>query len=199
MSKILYIPDGDFTCESVIRNSRFIGFAVPVSTVAQARILIRQKRDEHPGCSHVVYAFIVGGDKSEIAGMSDDREPRGTAARPVMDVLKGSRVVDLLIMVVRYFGGTKLGTGGLVKAYGDSARDLIAGLPVRKLVRAVAFSLEVPYKLHTQVKEAILNADGRIEKEDFADLVLMRGTIPATKLDNCRKTVEDISSGALSL
>ncbi|HSG29611.1 MAG TPA: YigZ family protein, partial [Candidatus Krumholzibacterium sp.] len=128
------IPEGRFECEMTVRNSKFIGLGVPVSDPEEAREIIRDTRETHPGCSHVVYAFITGGARTEVSGMSDDGEPKGTAGRPVMEILKGSGIVDVLLMVVRYFGGTKLGTGGLVKAYGDCAREVVEGLPVRPLI-----------------------------------------------------------------
>ena len=199
MEKELYLPDGRYETEIAIKNSRFIAYGVPAGSVEEARRLIKTAREDHAGCTHVVYAFIVGGGKREIAGMSDDGEPKGTAARPVMDVLKGSGVVDLLIMVVRYFGGTKLGTGGLVKAYGDCARDVIAGLPVRKLVELVDFSLELPYNLFREVKEAVLDAGGEIGSEDFSDLIRIEGKMPIEGFDDCEKTIEELSRGGLSL
>ncbi|MBN2070585.1 MAG: YigZ family protein [Candidatus Krumholzibacteriota bacterium] len=199
MDKELYIPDGSVQSERIVKNSKFIACGLNVSTPEEARRIIRKTKDDHPGCNHLVYAFITGGGRSEIAGMSDDGEPKGTAGRPVMDVLKGSGIVDLLIMVVRYFGGTKLGTGGLVKAYGDCARDVISRLPVRRLVELVAFTIDLPYNLFREIKDAVLEAEGEIESEDFGDMIRIKGKIPLSRFDDCRKAVEDLSRGGLSL
>jgi len=194
-----YVPDGANSCQSVVRNSRFLAFAVPVSNAAEARRLVAEKRGEHPGCNHVVFAFITGGANTENSGMSDDGEPKGTAARPVMEVLKGSLIINVLVMVVRYFGGTKLGTGGLVKAYGDCARDVLAGLPVKRLVQRREFRLEMPYNLHEKIRDAILEAGGEIDGVEYADLVVLTGRVPEDSLADCRSKVEDISRGAISL
>ncbi|MBN2185040.1 MAG: YigZ family protein [Candidatus Krumholzibacteriota bacterium] len=199
MGKQQYIPDGGFKTEAVIKNSRFIAYGVPAGTVEEARHLIKKAREDHPGSSHVVYAFVVGGGKSELAGMSDDGEPKGTAARPVMDVLKGSGIVDLLVIVVRYFGGTKLGTGGLVKAYGDCARTVIDRLPVRRLVELVDFSVDLPYNIFREVKEAVLASAGEIISEDFGDLIRISGRMPTARFEECEKTVGEISRGGVSL
>ncbi len=199
MGKELLIPDGRFETEIVVKNSRFIAYGIPAGTIEEARHLIHAAREEHPGSSHVVHAFLVGGGKRELAGMSDDGEPKGTAARPVMDVLKGSGIVDLLIIVVRYFGGTKLGTGGLVKAYGDCARSVIDGIAVRRLVELVDFSVDLPYNLFREVREAVLEAGGEILSEEFGDLVKIKGSIPADGFEACDKAIIEISRGSLSL
>ena len=199
MGKQQYIPDGSFKTEIVIKNSRFITYGVPAGSVEEARHLIKTAREDHVGSSHVVYAFVVGGGKRELAGMSDDGEPKGTAARPVMDVLKGSGIVDLLVMVVRYFGGTKLGTGGLVKAYGDCARHVIEGLPVKRLVELVDFSIDLPYNIFREVKEAVLDAGSEIISEDFGDMIKIKGQMAIARFDECKRAIEEISRGGVSL
>lgn len=193
------IPDGSGRCETAAKNSRFIGYAVPVSGVEEARAAIDDVRKHHPGCSHVVYAFIVGGESREISGMSDDGEPKGTAGRPVMDVLKGSGIVDVALIVVRYFGGTKLGTGGLVKAYGECAKKVLEGLKVRRLVKLLDFALEVPYGLHQKVRDIITGAGGEIGEERFEDAVFLKGKIPEGSWKKCGKDIEEVSRGELSL
>ncbi len=199
MEKERYVPAGENSSDTVVRNSRFLTFAVPVAGPAEARRLVMEKKKEHSGSNHVVFAFITGEGNTENSGMSDDGEPKGTAARPVMEVLKGSCIVNVLVMVVRYFGGTKLGTGGLVKAYGDCAKDVLAGLPVKKLVPRREFRLEMPYNLHERIREAILGAGGEITGEDYTDRVIMTGSVPEKSLADCRRTVEDVSRGEISL
>ena len=107
--------------EIVIKNSRFISEVFPVETQAQAREKLHEVKQKYFDATHVVHAFSVG-LKSETFGMSDDGEPSGTAGRPVLDVLKGSGITNILLTVTRYFGGTLLGTGGLVHAYSESAK-----------------------------------------------------------------------------
>ncbi|MCK4537313.1 MAG: YigZ family protein [Candidatus Krumholzibacteria bacterium] len=199
MSDTRYIPDGECERELNVRNSKFIGLAVPAEDPEQARNIIRETREKYSGCTHVVYAFITGGEKSEISGMSDDGEPKGTAGRPVMEVLKGRGVVNVLVMIVRYFGGTKLGTGGLVKAYGDCAKAVLSALKVRELVVSVDFRLNVPYRLQRAVTNAIGEAGGEVADIKFADEVEIAGSVPEAGIVELRKKIEDISRGGLSI
>lgn len=103
------------TTETVIKNSRFISEAFIVTNQADARERLRQQKIRYSDATHVCHAFIVG-PNAETSGMSDDGEPSGTAGRPMLDVIKGSGITNILVTVTRYFGGTLLGTGGLVHA-----------------------------------------------------------------------------------
>ncbi len=199
MSDIRYIPDGEGETELIVRNSKFIGLAVPAEDPVQARNIIRETREKYSDSTHVVYAFITGGAKTEISGMSDDGEPKGTAGRPVMEVLKGRGIVNVLVMIVRYYGGTKLGTGGLVKAYGDCAKAVLSALKTRELVASVDFSLNVPYRLQRQVLEAIGEECGEIADIRFGDEVEISGSVPEVGMDELRKKIKDISRGGLSI
>ena len=108
-------------CECVIKGSRFISEIFPVTTQNEARELLKAQKTKYFDATHVVHAFIIG-DTAGIMGMSDDGEPSGTAGRPVLDVLKGSGITNIMLTVTRYFGGTLLGTGGLMVAYREAAK-----------------------------------------------------------------------------
>ena len=123
------IPAGPARTEIRASNSRFIASAAPAATVEAARAFIAGVRAEMPDASHHVYAYIVGHGATTTLSMTDDGEPPGTAGRPVMAVLKGSGLGDVALVITRYFGGTLLGTGGLVRAYGDAAKAVLAILP----------------------------------------------------------------------
>ena len=114
------VPLEEATAELNVKNSRFISEVFPVSSQADAREKLHELKKKYSDATHVVHAFVVGAS-GEVNGMSDDGEPSGTAGRPVLDVLKGSGLTNILLTVTRYFGGTLLGTGGLVHAYSDSA------------------------------------------------------------------------------
>ncbi|MCX7792579.1 MAG: YigZ family protein, partial [Chloroflexaceae bacterium] len=113
------IPAGRARAELLVLNSRFVATAGPAPDVEAAKAFIAAIRQELPGASHHCYAFLAGHGASVIAGMSDDGEPAGTAGRPMLAVLRGSGLGDVVVVVTRYFGGALLGTGGLVRAYGD--------------------------------------------------------------------------------
>ncbi len=106
--------------EIFIKNSRFLAEAFPVNSQQEARDCLKEQKLKYKEATHVVHAFVVG-EQGEVLGCSDDGEPSGTAGKPALAVLKGAGITNLIITITRWFGGTLLGTGGLVKAYGDSA------------------------------------------------------------------------------
>jgi uncharacterized YigZ family protein len=124
------VPARTARIENMVVNSRFIATIGRADSVEQAKTFIQAVRDEMPNASHHVYAFKVGYGGSITEGMSDDGEPSGTSGPPVLAVLRGADVGNVVIVVTRYFGGTKLGTGGLVRAYGGAAKDALAALPI---------------------------------------------------------------------
>ncbi|WP_268597189.1 YigZ family protein, partial [Escherichia coli] len=107
-----------------IKKSRFITLLAPTSGVEAAKAFIQQVRDEHPAARHHCWAFVAGSpDDSQQLGFSDDGEPSGTAGKPILAQLMGSGIGEVTAVVVRYYGGVKLGTGGLVKAYGNGVQQ----------------------------------------------------------------------------
>jgi uncharacterized YigZ family protein len=180
------------------KKSRFISILTAVRTQEEARMRIRTEWERYPDATHIVYAFRIG-KSGDLFGMSDDGEPYGTAGRPVFEVLKGSGITNVLLMVVRYFGGTKLGTGGLVKAYTRAAQEVLSACRTEELTEKVSFSLEVPYQLHDQVLKALHEEGAAVEDEQFATKVSVRGTLPAEAADGIRRRLQDLSSGSLEL
>lgn len=113
------IPAAETRVELVVVNSRFIATAAPAFSVEAARAFVGRVRGEFADASHNVPAYLIGHGAATIAHCHDDGEPAGTAGRPVLAVVQGSGLGDIAVVVTRYFGGTKLGTGRLVRAYGD--------------------------------------------------------------------------------
>ncbi|MFP4566518.1 MAG: IMPACT family protein [Spirochaetaceae bacterium] len=195
----MYTPTGSHSVERRIRNSRFIARAEPLADPGSVKARVEALRAANPGCAHVVHAFSVGAEHNRIFGMSDDGEPHGTAGRPIIDVLKGSNVTNCLITVVRYFGGTKLGTGGLVRAYAGVAKEVLGGTAVETLVAKRRFSVAVPYELYEPVKRILLDAAADIEAEEFTETVRLEGRLPVGAAGGCAAAVRDATSGAVSL
>lgn len=136
------IPAGEFRVEEEIQRSRFLTTAAPAETVAEAQSFIQRIREEFADATHNCWAYLVGrpGSSGHV-GMSDDGEPHGTAGRPMLNVLSHCPVGDIAVVVTRYYGGTKLGKGGLVRAYGGGVQLVLADLPV----------VEKVYRLHCRV------------------------------------------------
>ena len=190
----MLVPKTEAEASKEIKKSKFIAIARPIVSPEDAKIKITETRTEYPDATHVVHAF-VSGPSGDIFGMSDDREPRGTAGRPVLEVLKGSGITNVIVMVVRYFGGTKLGTGGLVKAYTEAAQKVLALLPVEKLVKKTDFRITLPYGIYDPVKKCLLERNAEISSEVFETEIRIEGTIPESTFDSARDEITSISNG----
>ncbi len=183
--------------ELTIKRSRFISEVFPVSTQSEAREKLHQVKKKYFDSTHVVHAFVVG-LSSETCGMSDDGEPSGTAGRPVLDILKGSGITNILLTVTRYFGGTLLGTGGLVRAYGDSAKKVLSLCETEEYVEKKEFSFSCGYDLHRQVKNVFgkYNIAGLIE--NFGEEVFIKGKIVSSEKESFLEEIKNISKGKIT-
>ena len=172
-----FIPAQVVNCEIRVSNSRFLSHLAPATTVAEARSYIATIRAAMPDASHHVYAYVIGHGATTTLGMSDDGEPTGTAGRPALAVLKGSALGDVVVVVTRYFGGTLLGTGGLVHAYGDAVRTVLEMTPRVEKIARTQLVLAVSYALYEGVKRTLANYDHRIDEEDFGTDITMTVTV----------------------
>ncbi len=192
-------PAGSAHAEITVKRSRFIADLTPAEDRSAAEHTIDQRRREHPQASHVVYAFLTGGNRSEIAGMSDDGEPKGTAGRPVLEILKGSDLTNTVITVVRYFGGTKLGTGGLVRAYGDAAREVLHQVPRTPYRVLQEYRVVVSYEVYQPVHTLLLEAGGEIREESFTEDVEIRVALADDVIAATTTSLHNVSRGTGSI
>ena len=176
-------------------RSRFIATLAPVSSTDEARVFIKEIRAEFPDASHNVPAYIIGGDKNCIDYFSDDGEPSGTSGRPVHTVLKGSGLGDVALVVTRYFGGTLLGTGGLVKAYTDAAQTVIKLVTKAKRIQVTVGRIQVQYPLYEKVKHVIEKNMGEVISEEFTDSVTIIIQASSSDFTNLTMLIMDISAG----
>ncbi|MBN2050895.1 MAG: YigZ family protein [Spirochaetales bacterium] len=190
----MYIPDGCAEYELVIKKSRFIARAGGVSSPEEAKTEVKRLKILHPEATHVVHACLCGAG-GDIFSFSDDREPPGTAGRPVLEILKGSGITDILVTVIRWFGGTKLGTGGLVKAYGDAAKGVLERLPVREMETRTGFSLQVPYRFYEPAARWTEVCGGIITATDFFEDVLLRGFLGVETKERWEQHIRDLTGG----
>ena len=181
--------------ELTVRKSRFLAEATPVDSPEAARGLWRERKRIFTDCNHVVFAFICG-PQGGVMGCSDDGEPSGTAGRPVLEVLKGSGITNVLLTVTRWFGGIKLGTGGLVRAYTESAQLVLADPPVAELVQLTRFTLALSYLHYELVRRRFPEFAAEITGEEFAAGVMLSGVIPSTNFAAFAETVRDLTGGA---
>ena len=178
----------------VIKNSRFIAEVFPVANQSEAREMLGRQKQRYFDATHVVHAFITG-LSGEVNGMSDDGEPSGTAGRPVLDVLKGSGITNILLTVTRYFGGILLGTGGLVHAYSDSAKAVLAACKSEPYVEKSICSFTCGYELYEGIKRALSKFNLSEVEESFADSVMVKGKIFSAQAEECSALVKNLSKG----
>jgi uncharacterized YigZ family protein len=193
------IPAREARIEITVVNSHFIATAAPVFSVEEAKTFIARVRKEFSDASHNVPAFLVGYGASVIAHCSDDGEPSGTAGRPALAVLRGSGLGDVAVVVTRYFGGTKLGTGGLVRAYGDAVREVLAVLPRAEKVPTHTVMLVVPYPYFELVRLAVAEQKGQILDEDFAADVTVTARFAIEHLPAFQAALQELSKGQLEV
>jgi len=196
-TKRLVIPAGEKHTEIIVVNSRFLGSIAPAFSVEEARQFVAKIRAEHPAATHHVPAFIIGHGASIIEHCSDDGEPSGTAGRPALAVLKGSGLGDVVVVVTRYFGGTKLGTGGLVRAYTDAVKAVLTDLPLAEKISTHTVRLKLPYALYERIRMLVSESSGLILEEDFAAEVTLNAQFPSDSLDAFQSAVREISQGTL--
>jgi uncharacterized YigZ family protein len=191
------IPATTHRQELLVVNSRFIATAGPAASVEQAHELIGHVRAEFSGATHHAYAYRVGFGPTTIDSCSDDGEPPGTAGRPVLAIVQGSGLGDVAVVVTRYFGGTKLGTGGLVRAYGDAARAVLAGLARGERVETRSLELSVPYKFYDTLTRLVATHGGQIDDAQFAAEVSLRLSFPVDRLEAFDAALREASGGKL--
>jgi uncharacterized YigZ family protein len=188
--------------EETIKGSRFLSELFPCDSQSQARDLVKAQKTKYPDATHVVHAFVIG-PGAEILGMSDDGEPSGTAGRPTLDVLKGFGCTNTLVTITRWFGGTLLGTGGLVKAYSGGAKQVLSkaqsqGL-FEELVEKRDFSFCTDYSLLKLIKKNMEQFTLYDVTEAFAEGVTVSGKIRADQFDIFAAKLLDLSNGKLRL
>jgi len=191
------IPAQETRVEIVVVNSRFIATAAPVFTVDEAKAFVARIKDEFADASHNVSVYLVGHGQSIVAHCTDDGEPSGTAGRPALAVLQGSGLGDIAVVVTRYFGGTKLGTGGLVRAYGDAVREVLSVLPRAARVPTYTVLVAVPYSSFERVRLLIEAHAGDVEDQDFGIDVTVQVRFPQDRYPAFEAALREASNGQL--
>lgn len=191
------IPAREARAMIEIQKSRFIASAAPSFSLEHAREYIDRIRMEFSDATHHVPVFLIGREPSLIEHCADDGEPSGTAGRPALAVLKGSGVRDVVMVITRYFGGTKLGTGGLVRAYGDAARAVLQILPRAKKVTTYLSTFVIGYNLYERVILLIKKYKGLIEDEQFAAEVTIQARFPVGDFEHFQRELQGMTNGSV--
>ncbi len=190
------IPASTRRVEDVIDRSRFITTVGPAATAEEARGFLDRIREEFPDATHNCWAYVIGlpGDTSKV-GMSDAGEPHGTAGRPMLSVLLGSGVGDVVAVVTRYYGGRKLGKGGLVRAYSGGVKRALDGLPVREQVQLVRLSVTLDYADETTFRNLLAEFEAEILEAMHGTAVALTLELPKDRVDEFLLAVSGLTSG----
>lgn len=191
------IPLKEIRREQIVINSRFIATLAPVFSVDEARAFISGIKKEFADASHNVPAYIIGGGNTVTEYFSDDGEPSGTAGKPSLMVLRGSGLGDVAVVVTRYFGGTLLGTGGLVKAYTESTQMVVDAVERGRRIRVHVAMVAIPYNLLERVRLLITRQRGEIFDEEFAGDITITMQFPIDSFGTFQQELSEISAGKL--
>jgi uncharacterized YigZ family protein len=182
--------------EESIRRSRFLTTIGPAPDEASARSFIEAIRREFPDATHNCWAFMAGPPGSTArVGMSDDGEPHGTAGRPILQTLLHSGLGEVVAVVTRYYGGVKLGTGGLGRAYAGGVKLALESLPTEERVARVPVVLAVGYGAAEGARRLLIELEGRILEEHWADGARFQAEIPEVALAELERRLADLTSG----
>ena len=179
--------------ELLIRKSRFLGCVQPVAGRAEALAVVERLRGEHPGAAHVCWALLAGGQSAA----NDDGEPGGTAGRPMLEVLRHQQLEGVLATVVRYFGGVKLGAGGLVRAYTDAVAQALLGAEKVRLQRMLALACRVPYALEGLVRRELQEAGAVLGEVRHGEAVEMAFSVAEDDASGLRARLNEAGQGQL--
>ncbi len=192
------IPAGRTTAEIEVKKSRFIATAAPVFSVEEAKAFIKDVKKEYADAGHNVPAFLVGYGSTVTKHCNDDGEPSGTAGRPMLAVLEGSGLGDIAVVVTRYWGGTKLGTGGLVRAYGDAVKAVLEALPRAEKVPTHTTMVAIPYTHLERVRLLVAEHLGLIQDEEFAADITLTIQFMQERFEDFQLALNELSHGSLA-
>jgi uncharacterized YigZ family protein len=191
------VPLNEIRREHIVVNSKFVATLAPVFSIDEARAFITRMKKEFADASHNVPAYIIGGGNTVTEYFSDDGEPAGTAGKPALTVLRGSRLGDVAVVITRYFGGTLLGTGGLVKAYTESTQIVVSAVGRGRRVTIQVALLVIPYNLLERVRLMVKQNHGEVVGEDFAADITMTLQFPVESFEGFQDGLRELSAGKL--
>jgi len=193
------VPASRFSVESWAKNSRFISTIGPSFSVEDAKNFIEEINLQYADATHNVPVYVIGSGASVTAHSSDDGEPSGTAGKPALSVLMGSGLGDTTLVITRYFGGTKLGTGGLVKAYSSAAKFAVNGVPKARKIKVHRTEIISPYNLHDKLYRLIKQHHGLNINQKYTEHVQIDFLLPPSDLSALQTAVNQLSQGQIEV
>ena len=162
---------GAGTAQLVVKRSVFIGYASPAKSEEEAKAFTSKVKAYHSDATHNVFAYLVNDGESFAVRYDDDGEPKGSAGKPILKVIQNKGLSNIVVVVTRYFGGIKLGYGGLIKAYSDAASLAIENAGIVEVYETERFEVTFPYNLFHTVRKTVENGGGKVVGEEYGELV----------------------------
>lgn len=197
MTKQYLVPLTEIRREQMVVNSRFIATLAPAFFIEEARTFMKRIREEFSDATHNVPAYIIGGGNTVTEYFSDDGEPSGTSGKPALTVLRGSGLGDVVLVITRYFGGTLLGTGGLVKAYTEAAQSVVNAVARGQRIPVHVAMVAIPYNLLERVRILVSKDHGKVLGEDYAGDITMTLQFPVEQYDAFQTDLRELSAGKI--
>lgn len=197
MTKTYSVPLTEIRRELIVVNSHFISTLAPAFTIDEARAFMARIKHEFADASHNVPVYIIGGGNTVTEYFSDDGEPSGTSGKPALAVMRGSGLGDAVLVITRYFGGTLLGTGGLVKAYTESAQLVVNAVGRGQRVPVHIAMIALPYNLLERLRLVVIRQRGEVLGEDFAADITMTVRLPVDTFESFQNDLRELSAGKL--
>jgi len=170
--------------EEVIKKSRFFGFIYPCLSENEALAYINNLRNEHSGANHIAFSYRIRTDQGDVCRFYDAGEPSGTAGKPIYQYIEGNDLINVLIVVVRYFGGIKLGAGGLTRAYGNTAKQAIEAADITEFIELASVHFTLDYKDLQHFEYQLAKCSGVVSKKDFAGQVNLEVQLPVVNTES---------------
>ncbi|MDI9508032.1 MAG: YigZ family protein [Bacillota bacterium] len=191
----MYILAQATSFEQIINRSRFICYLYPANTADEAAELLKQIKKRHYDATHHCYAYILG-ETGATARNNDDGEPAGTAGAVIYEVLKKNELTNTLAIVVRYFGGIKLGAGGLIRAYGGTVAKAIETVNKIKIEKTISLTIEVDYAFYDQIEK---NLEPFQTEKIFSDKVIIKLKVPENRNESLTRELTNITGGNIKI
>jgi len=179
----------------VIKRSVFLGHAAPASTKDEAEEFIETVRSHYQDANHNAFAYLINDGRNFAVRYDDDGEPKGSAGKPILKVIQNRGLINVVVVVTRYFGGIKLGYGGLVRAYGEAASLAIDDAGTTELYETERFTVSFPYALFHTVREAIEDSGARVVDEEYGELVRFTVEVREGEADRLMELLRERTRG----
>ena len=198
MSTERKIPAEEKEVEFFVSNSKFISSLKPTFSVDEAKSFIKEIEEKYADATHNVPVYIIGHPPAVVEHCSDDGEPSGTAGKPALAVLRGSGLGDVTIVITRYFGGTKLGKGGLVRAYSDSVRTILDSIKLATKIETIITEFQIPYQHFEQAQRYAQQFSGQFINQTFEAEVTLEIQFRPTDFEAFKNAIVELSRGQIT-